>query len=182
VTFVKGEGQIPFYYYRNSTGRPASDATWTPIDEIPVENPQSSLGYESFHLDYGYTPLFPFGYGLSYTTFNYSDLTLSGNAMSLRGSITVRVRVTNSGEWDADEIVQLYLRDRVGTITRPIKELKGYERIHIKRGETAEVEFIITATDLAFFNGKETVTEPGEFDIWIGPNSDEGLHAKFIVE
>jgi beta-glucosidase len=182
VTFVKGEGQIPFYYYRNSTGRPASDATWTPIDEIPVENPQSSLGYESFHLDYGFTPLLPFGYGLSYTTFKYSDLTLSAESMNLTGSITVKARVTNSGEWDADEIVQLYIRDRVGSITRPIKELKGYKRIHIKKGETVDVEFIITAADLSFFNGRETVTEPGEFDVWVGPDSDRGLHAEFKVE
>ena len=182
VTFVKGEGQIPFYYYRKNTGRPASDETWTPIDEIPVENPQSSLGYESFHLDYGYTPLLPFGYGLSYTTFTYSDLALSDDAMSTTGSITVKAMVTNSGEWDADEIVQLYVRDRVGSITRPIKELKGYRRLTIPKGETAEVEFTLTAADLAFFNGKETVIEPGEFDLWVGPNSDEGLHAEFIIE
>ena len=182
VTFVKGEGQIPFYYYRKNTGRPASDETWTPIDEIPVENPQSSLGYESFHLDYGYTPLLPFGYGLSYTKFTYSDLALSDDAMSTTGSITVKAMVTNSGKWDADEIVQLYVRDRVGSITRPIKELKGYRRLTIPKGETAEVEFTLTAADLAFFNGKETVIEPGEFDLWVGPNSDEGLHAEFIIE
>lgn len=182
VTFVKGEGQIPFYYYRKATGRPATENTWTHIDDIPVENPQSSLGYESYHLDYGFTPLLPFGFGLSYTTFTYSDMTLSGEAMSLKGSITVKARVTNSGEWDADEIVQLYIRDRVGTITRPIKELKGYKRIHIKKGETAEVEFVITAADLSFFNGTETLTEPGDFDVWVGPDSDRGLHAGFKVE
>jgi beta-glucosidase len=182
VTFVKGSGQIPFYYYRKNTGRPATEKAWTPIDSISVENPQSSLGYKSFHLDYGYTPLLPFGYGLSYTTFSYTDLSLSSQVMDMAGSLTVKAKVTNSGEWDSDEIVQFYVRDRVGSITRPIKELKGYRRLHINKGDTAEVEFTITAEDLSFFNGRETVTEPGEFDVWIGPNSDEGLHGDFIVK
>lgn len=182
VTFVKGAGQIPFYYYRNNTGRPATDASWTPFDSIPTINPQSSLGYRTFHLDYGYTPLLPFGYGLSYTTFDYSDLTLSSQVMKMDGTLTVRAKVTNSGEMDADEIVQFYVRDRVGSITRPIKELKGYKRLRINKGETADVEFTLTASDLAFFNGHKTVTEPGLFDVWIGPNSDEGLHDDFILE
>ncbi len=182
VTFVKGSGQIPFYYYRNSTGRPATKQSFTPIDSIPVENQQNSLGYKSFHLDYGYTPLLPFGYGLSYTTFSYSDLNLSSQVMDKDGSITVRAKITNSGGWDADEIVQFYVRDRVGSITRPIKELKGYKRLHIKQGEIADVEFTLNYADLAFFNGKETLTEPGGFDVWVGPNSDEGLHSDFIIE
>jgi beta-glucosidase len=182
VTFVKGEGQIPFYYYRKNTGRPATEGSWTPLDSISVEDPQSSLGYRSFHLDYGYTPLLPFGYGLSYTTFEYNDLNLSSQIMSMDGSLKITAKVTNNGNWDADEIVQLYVHDRVGSITRPIKELKGYRRIHIRKGETEQVEFTLTSADLAFFNGRETVTEPGEFDIWIGPNSDEGLHSSFAIE
>ena len=182
VTFVKGAGQIPFYYYRNNTGRPANDQAWTPFDSIPVVNPQSSLGYKSFHLDYGFTPLLPFGYGLSYTTFEYSDLALSSQVMNMDGTLTVKAKVTNTGNMDADEIIQFYVRDRVGSITRPIKELKGYKRLRINRGETAEVEFALTAADLAFFNGKETVTEPGKFDVWIGPSSDEGLHSDFILQ
>lgn len=182
VTFVKGAGQIPFYYYRNNTGRPPSNGAWTPFDSIPVVNPQNSLGYRSFHLDYGFTPLLPFGYGLSYTTFAYSDLTLSSQVMKMAGTLTVTAKVTNSGSMDADEIVQFYIHDRVGSITRPIKELKGYRRLRINKGDTAEVEFTLTAADLAFFNGKETVTEPGKFDVWIGPSSDEGLHSDFILE
>ncbi len=181
VTFVKGTGQIPFYYYHNNTGRPASPQSWIPIDSIPIDYIQASAGYKSLLMDYGYKPLLPFGYGLSYTTFTYSDLSLSDDAMSTAGSITVKARVTNSGDRDADEIVQLYVRDRVGSITRPVKELKGYRRMNIKKGETAEVEFTLTGADLAFFNGKETLTEPGEFDVWVGPNSDEGLHALFTV-
>jgi beta-glucosidase len=182
VTFVKGAGQIPFYYYRKNTGRPANEKAWIPIDKIPVNPTQSSLGYRSFHLDYGYTPLLPFGYGLSYTTFDYSELNLSSQVIGMSDSIKVSAKVTNSGNMDADEIVQLYVRDRVGSITRPIKELKGFKRIHIKKGETADIEFVINISDLAFFNGKETLTEPGEFDVWIGPNSDEGLHSDFIIE
>jgi beta-glucosidase len=182
VTFVKGAGQIPFYYYRNNTGRPGTPQSWTPIDSIPVENPQSSLGYKSFQLDYGYTPLLPFGFGLSYTTFNYSDLSLSAPSMKINGSITVKAKVANTGEMDADEVVQLYIRDRVGSITRPIKELKGFRRIHIKKGDSADVEFTLKGEDLAFFNGKVTATEPGKFDVWVGTNSDEGLHGEFLVE
>ncbi|MEI6274399.1 MAG: beta-glucosidase BglX [Prolixibacteraceae bacterium] len=182
VTFVKGSGQIPFYYYHNNTGRPASGKAWTPMDSIPVLNPQSSLGYRSFHLDYGFTPLLPFGYGLSYTTFKYADLKLSSMSMSTSGSITVGANVTNSGEMDADEIVQFYIRDRVGSITRPVKELKGYQRISIPQGKTVAVDFKLTAKDLEFFNGKENVIEPGEFDVWIGPNSAEGLHGEFTVQ
>ncbi len=182
VTFVKGAGQIPFYYYRNNTGRPPSAKSWIPFDSIPTVNPQISLGDKSFHLDYGFTPLFPFGYGLSYTTFDYSDIVLSSKVMKMDGSLTVKAKITNSGNMDADEIVQFYVHDRVGSITRPIKELKGYNRLRIGKGETAEVEFTLTAADLAFFNGKETVTEPGKFDVWIGPSSEEGLHADFILE
>jgi beta-glucosidase len=182
VTFVKGSGQIPFYYYRNNSGRPATASSWTPIDSIPVVNPQSSLGYKSFQLDYGYTPLLPFGFGLSYTTFEYSNLSLSALSMNKDGSIVVKATVANTGNMDADEIVQFYVRDRVGSITRPIKELKGFKRVHLKKGEQTDVEFTLNGADLAFFNGKVTATEPGEFDVWIGTNSNEGLHGEFIVE
>jgi len=179
VTFVKGSGQIPFYYYHNQTGRPATAGSWTPMDSIPVVNPQSSLGYKSFHLDYGFTPLYPFGYGLSYTTFNYSDLKLSTMSISNTGSVVVSAVVTNTGEMDGDEIVQFYIRDRVGSITRPVKELKGYQRISLSQGQRREVQFVLNADELSFFNGKAQVIEPGEFDVWIGPNSAEGLHGEF---
>jgi len=181
VTFVKGSGQIPFYYYHNQTGRPASVGAWTPMDSIPVVNPQSSLGYKSFHLDYGFTPLYPFGYGLSYTTFNYEELKLSALSMSASGSIEVSAMVSNTGQMDADEIVQFYVRDRVGSITRPVKELKGFQRVSIPQGQRREVKFSLKAEDLEYFNGKAVVLEPGEMDVWIGPNSAEGLHGEFTI-
>ena len=181
VTMVRGSGQMPYYYYHNNTGRPAFPESWIPIDSIPIDYIQASAGYKSLLLDYGYKPLLPFGYGLSYTTFTYGDISLSANSMSTTGSVTVKAQVTNSGERDAVETVQLYIRDRVGSITRPVKELKGYRRLNIPKGETVEVEFTLNGSDLAFFNGSETVTEPGEFDVWVGPNSDEGLHSTLIV-
>jgi len=182
ITFVKGSGQIPFYYYRNNTGRPATAKSWTPIDSIPVKNSQASLGYRSFHLDYGFTPLFPFGYGLSYTQFKYDNLTLSSTEISTTGNLIVKASISNVGKVDGDEIVQLYIHDRVGSITRPIKELKDFRRIHLKSGETSLVTFELPASSLEFFNGKENVIEPGEFDLWIGPNSDEGLHSEFVIK
>ena len=103
-------------------------------------------------------------------------------SMCTSGSITVQATVTNSGEMDADEIIQLYIRDRVGSITRPVKELKGYKRVSIPQGKKIEVEFRLTAKELEFFNGKENVIEPGEFDVWIGPSSAEGLHGEFTVQ
>ena len=102
--------------------------------------------------------------------------------MKTDGSIVVKAKVANTGNMDADEIVQLYIRDRVGSITRPIKELKGFRRINIKKGESAAVEFTLKGADLAFFNGKVTATEPGKYDVWIGTNSNEGLHGEFILQ
>ncbi len=179
VTFVKGAGQIPFYYYRKNTGRPASAKSWTPIDSISRDNQQTSLGYRSSQLDYGYTPLLPFGFGLSYTTFEYSDLTLSSESLSDGGTLTASATITNTGDMAADEVVQCYVRDRVGSITRPVKELKGFQRIHLEKGEKATVEFVITPENLSFFNGTTTVTEPGHFDLWIAPDSESGLHGEF---
>jgi beta-glucosidase len=182
VTFVKGSGQIPFYYYRKNCGRPATPESWTPMDEIPLDNVQGSLGYLSYQLDYGYTPLLPFGFGLSYANFEYSDLKLSANTMTQNSRIEVKALITNTGDVAADEIVQFYIRDRVGSLTRPVKELKGFKKISLNAKESKEVVFELSVRDLEFFNGKETLAEPGEFDVWIGPNSDEGLHGEFILQ
>ncbi len=182
VTFVKGAGQIPLYHYRKNTGRPATQSDYINIDDIPRNSKQLSLGFKSMHLDYGIDPLFPFGYGLSYTEFQYSNIDLSDLTMKKDKPLTVSVNVKNLGNFETTETVQLYIRDRVGTLTRPIKELKGFQKIRLKPGDTQKVSFEITPEDLEFFNGVEYVIESGEFDIWIGPDSAEGLHAEFTLE
>ena len=184
ATFPKVVGQIPIYYNHKNTGRPPNIYSWVPIDSIGIGAWQTSLGNESHYLDAGFKPQFPFGFGLSYTTFAYSNLKLSTDAFKLGESITVSAEVKNAGKVDADEVVQLYIRDLVGDITRPVKELKGFERIHLKSGEKKTVQFELKTEDLAFHNQKmEYVTEPGQFHVWIGPNSTEGLQGEFeIVE
>ena len=182
VTFVKGAGQIPFYYYRKNTGRPATKDDVTYIDDIPRNSKQLSLGFKSMHIDYGITPLRPFGFGLSYTEFKYENLRLSSNEMSTDGAITVSADIKNVGNYETEEIVQFYVHDKVGSITRPIKELKGFEKINIKPGDVKTVNFELKAEDLQFFNGDDYVIESGDFEVWIGPNSDEGLKGTFVLK
>lgn len=182
VTFVKGAGQIPFYYYHKNTGRPATDHDFIPIDDIPRDSKQLSLGFKSMHIDYGISPLLPFGYGLTYTRFKYKNLVLSSNEMPCDGSITLSADIKNFGNYEADEIVQLYVRDKVGSITRPMKELKGFKKINLKPGDQKTVSFELKAEQLQFFNGKDYVIEPGDFDVWVGPNSDEGLKGSFVLK
>ena len=120
--------------------------------------------FSSNYLDVRNDPLYPFGYGLSYTTFNYSDISLNGR--------TASVTVTNTGDYEADEIVQLYIHDVVASISRPVKELKGFQRIHLKKGESQEVKFEITDDLLKFYNARlDYVLEPGDFEVMIGPDS-----------
>jgi beta-glucosidase len=181
VTFVREVGQIPMYYNHNSTGRPAPEKVMM-IDQIPLEAGQSSLGNTSFYLDSGKDPLFPFGYGLSYSAFKYSGFNLSSSVMSLNGSITVEATVTNTGKRDGTEVVQLYIQDVAGSIARPVKELKGFKRIFLRVGEVKTVEFELKASELAFY-GKDGVkkTEAGDFNIWIGGDSNAKLKETFKV-
>jgi len=182
VTFVREVGQIPMYYNHNNTGRPAPDNVIT-IDKIEIGANQTSLGNTSFYLDSGKNPLYPFGYGLSYSKFEYSELQLSANQIPVNGSLVAKATIINVSKIDGYEIVQLYVRDLVGSIARPVKELKGFQKIFLKAGESKTVEFNLNATDLAFY-GHDLVkkTEPGDFEIWISKNSAEGLKGKFTIK
>lgn len=152
------------------------------LNDIPVEAGQTSLGCTSFYLDAGFDPLFPFGYGLSYTTFSYTDLQLAEANLKTNGTLTASVQLTNTGSYTATEVVQLYVQDKVGSVTRPVKELKGFQRITLEPGETRTVTFSLPVSELAFWNiDMKKVVEPGDFRLWIGTNSQEGLSADFEV-
>ncbi|MDP4189736.1 MAG: fibronectin type III-like domain-contianing protein, partial [Bacteroidota bacterium] len=127
--------------------------------------------------------LFPFGFGLSYTSYQYSDMRLSSPALNADGSIMASITVTNTGKRDGDEIVQMYLQDVVGSISRPVKELKGFKRIHLNAGESKQVNFTITSDLLKFYNDKlQLIAEPGEFRVMIGPDSEDYQSQSFKLE
>lgn len=183
ITLVKGAGQIPFYYYRKNTGKPTDPNRMVYIDDIPRNSKQLSLGFTTMHIDYGVTPLYPFGYGMTYTTFEYGELSLSSNTIGMNDQLTATCNITNTGKVAAEEIVQLYVRDLVGSITRPIKELKGFQKIALQPGESREVSFTISPDDFEFHNGEAYVIEPGKFKLWIAKDSDSGEPKDFeLVE
>ncbi len=162
VTFPRSEGQIPIYYYRKNTGRPPGGM------------------YTSRYIDMPAAPLYPFGFGLSYTEFTYQNLRLDKTRISGSETLTVTVDVTNAGERAGEEVVQLYIRDLTASVTQPLKRLKGFAKVKLEAGETKEVSFPITAEDLAIIGRSgEWAAEPGEFLVIAGPNAEEGLEAKF---
>ena len=168
VTMPRSVGQIPIYYNHLNTGRP---------------NPKWFTKFTTNYLDVPNDPLFPFGYGLSYTTFEYSPMTLSSDAMTTSGKITASVNVTNTGAVEGTEVVQFYIRDMVGSIARPVQELKGFERISLKPGESRTVTFTIDAELLKFYNKDlEFVCEPGQFEAMIGPNSRDVQRKTFTLK
>ncbi|MFK8029565.1 MAG: glycoside hydrolase family 3 N-terminal domain-containing protein [Gammaproteobacteria bacterium] len=182
ATFPKMVGQIPIYYNQKPTGKPPTPDTVVHIDDIDTHAPQTSLGMTAFHLDAGYLPLFPFGFGLSYTRFEYSDLTLSSSEISMSDVVEVSAKLMNAGNVAADEIVQLYVRDLVGQVTRPLKELKGFRRVHVLPGQTLEVSFKLQAEDLAFYGlNMKRVTEPGRFHVWVGGSSATELRTELYL-
>lgn len=181
VTFPRMTGQLPMYYAHNNTGRPANPTEML-IDEIPVEAGQTSVGCRSFYLDAGDTPLFPFGYGLSYTTFEYSNLKLASDMLTVGGELLVTVDLKNTGRYDGVEVVQLYIQDKIGSVTRPVKELKAFRRVALKAGESTVVSFSLPVSELAFWGYDMTYgVEPGDFRLWVGTSSAEGLSADFTV-
>lgn len=181
VTFPRMTGQSPIYYAHNSTGRPANPTEML-LDSIPVEAGQTSVGCRSFFLDAGAGPLYPFGYGLSYTTFEYSNLKLSADRLAKHDELIVTFDLKNSGSCAGTEVVQLYVQDKVGSVTRPVKELKAFRRISLEAGESKQITFQLPIPQLAFWGIDMTYgVEPGDFRLWVGTNSSEGLEADFSV-
>jgi beta-glucosidase len=182
VTFPKTEGQIPVYYSHKSTGRPPEKTALTMMDDIPLRAYQSSLGDAARYLDIGYLPLYPFGYGLSYTEFAYANLKITSDKIRLGDALHVSVEVTNAGDVEAEEVVQLYVRDLTASLTRPVKELKGFERIRLKPKETGSVVFTLSSAALGFHdNEMQYVVEPGKFNLWVGGDSQADLMAEFQI-
>lgn len=184
VTFPRVTGQIPIYYSHKNTGRPPTRETVIRMEEIERGAPQHSVGNTSFHLDTDYAPLFPFGYGLSYVEFRYTNIRVSSREIAPGGTFTISADVTNIGDMAATEVVQLYIRDLVGSVTRPVRELKGFERCRLEPGETLTVSFEMHTSDLAFHGRSQRLaTEPGQFHAWIGGSSETDLRTEFeLVE
>ena len=167
MTFPRNVGQVPIYYNMKNTGRPI----------------QGDEKYTSRYLDVPNTPLYPFGFGLSYTTFQYSQPIVSSTTLTDSAPITVSVTVTNTGDYDGEEVVQLYVQDLVGSVTRPVKELKGFRKLMIKKGESADVKFALTAEDLAFTRKNNTWgTEAGDYKVYVGTNSEDVQEAIFTLQ
>ena len=168
ATFPRNVGQVPVYYRQKNTGRPGSS--------------EEFKKFESYYLDVPNSPLFPFGYGLSYTNFEYKNLKLDRSIFTEGEALHVSVEVTNAGNYDGEEIVQLYVRDLVASITRPLKELKGFEKISVAKGETKKVTFKLTANDLAFYHQDMSISaEPGDFEVFVGTSSSDVQSASFSM-
>ncbi len=182
ATFPRMVGQIPIYYNQKNTGKPPSPDTVVLIDDIDAHAPQLSTGMTAYHLDAGYTPLFVFGHGLSYADFSYRDVRVSAGEIVMGETVTVSAELTNDGDVAAEEVVQLYVRDLVGNVTRPVKELKGFKRVLVEPGMTVTVDFDLHTDDLAFYGrNMQLMTETGEFHVWVGGSSETELRGEFRI-
>ena len=182
VTFPRLVGQIPIYYNQKNTGKPPTPDTTVNIDDINARAPQTSLGMTCFHLDVAYTPLFAFGHGLSYTGFDYSNIRTSASEIRMGEALTISADLVNSGEIAAEEVVQLYVRDLVANVTRPVRELKGFTRVKIQPGQRVTVEFQLHTDELAFYGrNQKKMIEVGDFHVWIGGSSETMLRTEFRI-
>jgi beta-glucosidase len=180
ATFPSVVGQIPIYYNHKNSGKPPSADSIVHIDDIEERAPQTSFGMTAFHLDAGFKPLYPFGFGLSYGQFGYANIKVAQPEVHPGDVIKVTAELTNSGKRGAEEVVQLYVRDLVGSTTRPVKELKGFQRIAVAPGQTVQVEFELATGELSFYGRDNAlVLEPGDFHVWIGGSSDTELQSEF---
>jgi beta-glucosidase len=169
TTFPQNVGQVPLYYAHKNTGRPL--------------NGKWFQKFQSNYLDVSNDPVYPFGFGLSYTEFSYGEVAMSANEMTPADSLTASISIANKGSRDGDEVVQLYIRDVVGSVTRPVKELKGFRKIHFKAGETKTVNFTIRASDLSFYKSDLSFGyEPGKFEVFVGTNSRDAKKAEFTLK
>lgn len=181
VTFPKMVGQIPVYYAHNSSGRPAT-RNEVLLNDIPLEAGQTSLGCTSFYMDAGFDPLYPFGYGLSYTTFKYDNVKLSSANLKKEDVLTVTFDLENTGKYEGTEVAQLYVQDKFASVTRPVKELKRFARVTLKPGEKKNVSFELPISELAFWNIDMVKTvEAGDFALWVAPDSQSGEEVFFKV-
>ncbi|MGB6152730.1 MAG: beta-glucosidase BglX [Pricia sp.] len=176
ASWPRNVGQIPMYHSMKNTGRPAA-----PVDS--TADPEAFQKFRSNYLDAPNSPLLPFGYGLSYTAFAYSDLKLNASEIAADEGVTATVTLKNTGEYDGEEVVQLYLRDVVRSITPPKRQLKGFQKVFLKKGETKTVTLELKSEDLKFYNSDlDFVAEPGEFEIFVGTDSNADLKASFVLK
>ena len=175
MSFPRCDGQIPIRYNHKNTGRPTKRVAPAPTHKFKKP-------YSSCYMFTPNTPLYPFGYGLSYTEFMYDQLEVVTPEVVMGENVIIRARVTNIGDRDGATVAQLYMRDLVASTTRPVRELKGFDRLELKAGESAIVEFVLTAQDMAFCReNMEYAQEPGDFKVWVGDSSDATLEGDFTV-
>ena len=182
VTFPRHVGTIPMYYNHKNTGKPATDETWERLEDIPEEAPQLSIGNTSHYLDYGFEPMYHFGYGLSYSHFEFDKLELHTPKLKAGEILKVSVRLRNTGTVEAAEVVQLYTRQLFGSRTRPVKELRAFQKVQLMPGEAREVVFELNTRQIGFHNPHmEYVVEPGEYHLWVGNCSQSGIQKSFEI-
>ncbi|MEL7311804.1 MAG: glycoside hydrolase family 3 N-terminal domain-containing protein [Pseudomonadota bacterium] len=182
VSFPSVVGQIPIHYNHKRGGKPPSPDQVAHIDALDTRAPQTSVGMTSYYLDAGYEPLFPFGFGLSYGEFHYHDLQLVSDRLAPDATLKLSVELSNHGEYDAEEVVQVYVRDLVGSVTRPVRELKAFQRVHVPAASTCHVAFEIPVSDLGFYGRDDRWSiEPGAFQVWVGGDANAALAAEFEI-